>query len=265
MGASESKLAFKEDIFRLAGEDNIPIDSQWWLQFLQLPESAEDVQALWSPTDLRNLTLNTPADRPFPNAQIAPKKNAETLIYRTIGRLHALQTKRVFADPNTSIAPEVLNGIRILTRLLPYVYEAEHLHDWEEQFFWTPRKPACYTDPKSNARSYVDALNESGNVFPEERKDEKIGPPLGEQLIDILINYLFFPNFTLPAKRDANGFPELKPTFVVWQSGIGANKGVGMTKENEKNTVEVLRLLLALSSRSMYFAPSMSRSHVNVT
>ena len=30
MGASESKLAFKEDIFRLAGEENIPIDSQWW-------------------------------------------------------------------------------------------------------------------------------------------------------------------------------------------------------------------------------------------
>ncbi len=30
MGASESKLAFKEDIFRLAGEDIIPIDSQWW-------------------------------------------------------------------------------------------------------------------------------------------------------------------------------------------------------------------------------------------
>ena len=32
MGASESKLAFKEDIFRLAGEENIPIDSQWWLR-----------------------------------------------------------------------------------------------------------------------------------------------------------------------------------------------------------------------------------------
>lgn len=30
MGASESKLAFKEDIFRLAGEPDIPADSQWW-------------------------------------------------------------------------------------------------------------------------------------------------------------------------------------------------------------------------------------------
>lgn len=93
-------------------------------------------------------------------------------------------------------------------------------------------------------------------TVPQEQKDKVIGPPLGEQLMDILINYLFFPNFTLPAKRDANGMSELKPIFVVWQSGIGANKGVGMTKDHERNAVEVLRLLLALSSRALYLPPS---------
>jgi len=30
MGASESKLAFKEDVFRLAGEPDIAADSNWW-------------------------------------------------------------------------------------------------------------------------------------------------------------------------------------------------------------------------------------------
>lgn len=30
MGASESKLAFKEDVFRLAGEPDIAADSHWW-------------------------------------------------------------------------------------------------------------------------------------------------------------------------------------------------------------------------------------------
>ena len=30
MGASESKLAFKEDIFRLAGESDIAADNTWW-------------------------------------------------------------------------------------------------------------------------------------------------------------------------------------------------------------------------------------------
>jgi hypothetical protein len=37
MGASESKLAFKEDIFRLAGGEDVPIDSQWWLRVCVLP------------------------------------------------------------------------------------------------------------------------------------------------------------------------------------------------------------------------------------
>ncbi|KAK5166734.1 uncharacterized protein LTR77_008278 [Saxophila tyrrhenica] len=253
MGASESKLAFKEDIFRLAGDENIPIDSQWWSRFLQLPETAEDVQNLWSANDLRSLTLNTPADRPL-HSQSSPRKNAETLIYRTIGRLHALQTRRVYDDPHAPITLEVLNGVRVLTRLLPYIYEADHLNDWEAQFFWAPRKPAEYVNPKSGQKKYFDGLNETKTV-PEQQKDAVLGPPLGEQLLDILINYLFFPNFTLPPRNDDNGLPELKPKFVVWQSGIGANKGVGMSKENERNAMEVLRLLLALSSRAMYLAP----------
>jgi hypothetical protein len=37
MGASESKLAFKEDIFRLAGGEDVPIDSKWWLRVCVLP------------------------------------------------------------------------------------------------------------------------------------------------------------------------------------------------------------------------------------
>lgn len=175
------------------------------------------------------------------------------MIYRTISRLDLLQTKRVYEDPYQPIAPEVLNGVRILTRLLPYVYEAEHLAEWEDAFFWQPRRPSSYPNPKTNGCVYLDGL--TGKPVSEERKNSNIGPPLGEQLMDILINYLFFPGFTLPARKDDNGLPELKPVYAVWQSGIGANKGVGMTKENERNAVEVLRLLLVLAGRSIYFPP----------
>ena len=176
-----------------------------------------------------------------------------------------LQTKRVFDDPHTSIAPEVLNGVRILTRLLPYVYEAEHLIDWEDEFFWQPRKPVSYPDTRNGGTLYRDGLSET--LVSEEGRSSNIGPPLGEQLIDILINYLFFPGFTLPARQDVNGLPELKPIYTVWESGIGANKGVSMTKENEKNALELLRLLLTLASRSMYLSPGKccSRNKYNVT
>lgn len=222
-------------------------------QFWQLPESAEDVQTLWSPNDLRSLTINTAADKPPPHTQIEPKKNAETLIYRTVTCLHALQTRRSDADFATVLAPDVLNCMRILTRLLPYIYEAAHLQDWEDRFFWQPRKPVCYESPVSHGRVYVDGLN-AAKTFLEPQKDMVIGPPLGELLVDLLINYLFLPGFTLPAGGASETGP--KPRYVVWQSGIGANKGAGMTKENEKNATEVLRLLLVLSSRSIYMAPS---------
>ncbi|KAK4541104.1 hypothetical protein LTR36_008329 [Oleoguttula mirabilis] len=264
MGASESKLTFKEDVFRLAREDNIPADSQWWAQFYELPETADDVFALWSPTDVRNLTLNT-AERPPPGTQLPPKKNLETLIYTCIARLHALQTRCCYSDPHQPIAHEVLNCIRILTRLLPYIYEADHLEEWERNFFWRERRPAQVWDKRHNRPGgYFDGLNpakkyrdsEQGNGEEEEDIGERaIGAPLGEQLIDLLVRYMFFPNFTLPKKQDADGLPDLKVQYHIWNSGIGCRQSVGMTKENEKHAVEVIRLLLSLCSRQLYIPP----------
>ncbi|KAI7356614.1 hypothetical protein KC354_g10339 [Hortaea werneckii] len=273
MGASESKLAFKEDVFRLAREDNIDPADRWWCQFYQLPETAEDVFALWSPNDVRNLTINHAADRPPPGTQIAPKKNLETLMYTCIGRLHALQTRRCYSDPHQPITSEVLNCIRILTRLLPYIYEADHLQDWEDTFFWKPRKHTQvwdrkrermgpYFDGLTNKRYSVSSEKEDsvpdadagGDGGPEDPAVKVIGPPLGEQLIDILMGYMFFPGFTLPKRVNAEGLPELKIHYNIWNSGIGCRQSAGMTKENERNAVEVMRLLVSLCSKQLYMS-----------
>ncbi|RMY61613.1 hypothetical protein D0863_11219 [Hortaea werneckii] len=273
MGASESKLTFKEDVFRLAREDDIDPADRWWCQFYQLPETAEDVFALWSPNDVRNLTINHAADRPPPGTQIAPKKNLETLMYTCIGRLHALQTRRCYSDPHQPITPEVLNCIRILTRLLPYIYEADHLQDWEDTFFWKPRKHTQvwdrkrermgpYFDGLTNKRYSVSSEKEDsvpdadagGDGGPEDPAVKVIGPPLGEQLIDILMGYMFFPGFTLPKRVNAEGLPELKIHYNIWNSGIGCRQSAGMTKENERNAVEVMRLLVSLCSKQLYMS-----------
>ncbi|EMC94101.1 hypothetical protein BAUCODRAFT_74343 [Baudoinia panamericana UAMH 10762] len=262
MGASESKLTFKEDVFRLAREDNIPADDVWWAQFYQLPEHADDVFALWSPTDVRNLTLNGP-DRPSPGAQVSPRKNLETLIYVCVARLDALQRKRCFADPHQPIAPEALNCMRILTRLLPYIYEADHLHVWEEKFFWQPRTPSQSWDTKRNRPgAYYDGLDPAKRFLVEETDGEHvsnrvIGPPLGEQLVDVMIRYMFFAGFTLPKRLDSQGLPDLKVAYHIWNSGIGCRQSAGMTRENEKNAAEAIRLLLSLCSRQMYIVPQL--------
>jgi len=269
MGASESKLAFKEDIFKLSGEPNIPADSAWWSRFYQLPESADDVFALWSPNDLRHLTNNNHDSAPNTprNEPPSPQKNAETLIYVVIARLEALQTRNAHADPHTPIATaEVLNCVRILTRLLPYIYEADHLAAWEAKFFWEARKATWVWDKKYNRRGPLfDGLNPSKKL-PEGSEDQEIDRPLGERLIDLLINYLFLPGFALPKKVDANGNPDLHISYSIWQSGIGCKQSQGMTKENERNAMEVLRLLLTLSSRMMYLPSSKFISeHLGVT
>lgn len=214
---------------------NHPISNQ----FIELPETAEDVQALWSPNDLRLLTHDTDALRPFPGQQTSPRKNVETLLDRTIRFLHLAQTGDRHDDtsmPNRN--NKILNAVRILTRILPYIYQAEHLRDWERDFFWTAQH-------STDRAQGFDHQNEKGEAF-ESRE-------LGAVLIDCLMDYLFFPTLTQPARVDSM----LKPTRTVWQSGIGSNRGSGMTKDHEKAALEIVRLLLVLASRSMYIPPGM--------
>lgn len=82
-------------------------------------------------------------------------------------------------------------------------------------------------------------------VAAEEYEDAK---PLAEELIDTLIDLLFFADFTLPKTQDQKS----KVPYSIWQSGVGCNTSVGSSKEFESNRTEILRLLLTLSSQSMY-------------
>ena len=76
--------------------------------------------------------------------------------------------------------------------------------------------------------------------------------PLGEELIDTLVDFLFFSDFTLPKSPAGKS----KVSYAIWQTGVGCNTPVNSTKEFENNRAEVLRLLLTLASKSMYLSPS---------
>lgn len=150
--------------------------------------------------------------------------------------------------------------------MLPYIYEADHLREWEDNFFWKPRKAQQIWDKKNNRPGeYFDGLNPAKKYRQEDYNDEvcerEIGPPLGETLINLLVRYLFFPGFTAPKKLDAQGLPDLKVQYHIWNSGIGCRQSVGMTKENEWHAVEVIRLLLSLCSRQLYIQPCESPPH----
>lgn len=77
--------------------------------------------------------------------------------------------------------------------------------------------------------------------------------PLAEELIDTLFDFLFFADFTLPKPQNSKN----KVSYAIWQSGVGCNTPVGTSKEFENNRTEILRLLLTLTSQSMYMSANL--------
>lgn len=208
------------------------------VQFWELPESTEDIFSLFSPVDIRR-------------TRDSSLSNLETLILAITSRLVVLKNHPSFPDPELAPDRDALNCIRILTRILPFIYEAEHLEEWEDKFFWARRR-------KKNRHAQIasEVLFDEGQDDEQQQKKKAGGyedaKPLGEELIDSLIDLLFYTNFTIPRLPNAKG----KVTYAIWQSGVGCNTSMGATKEMESNRCEILRLLLTLTSKSMYMHPS---------
>jgi hypothetical protein len=73
-----------------------------------------------------------------------------------------------------------------------------------------------------------------------------------EELIDTLIDLLFYSGFTMSESLSSRA----KVAYTIWQSGVGCNTPVGTTKELESNKIETLRLLLAFASKAMFIPAS---------
>ncbi|KAL4789976.1 high-temperature-induced dauer-formation protein-domain-containing protein [Aspergillus venezuelensis] len=241
MGASESKLVFKQGIFRLSEEKEIPADDPYWTRFWELPESTEDVFSLFTPADIRRTRDNALG-------------NFETLLLSITSRLTALKNHPSFPDPDLAPDRDALNCIRILTRLLPYIYEAEHLEDWEEKFFWTRRRKKTREAQLAADVLFDEAQAEEGqDQAPPRANDYEDVKPLAEELIDTLMDLLFYTDFTIPKLPSAKS----KVSYSIWQSGVGCNTSMGSTREFENNRCEILRLLLTITGKAMYMSSSL--------
>ena len=134
----------------------------------------------------------------------------------------------------------------MLTRILPFLYEADHLEVWEDKFFWAKRKRKSKSQTAKPEVLFDESHNEEEpNKEIEQFEDVR---PLGEELVDTLVDMLFYIGFTLPiTERSRN-----KVTYAIWQKGVGANNSMPSSNQLESNRTEVLRLLLTLSSKSLY-------------
>lgn len=209
-------------------------------QFWELPESAEDVFSLFTAVDIRRIRDES-------------RENLETLVLALCNRLFYLRHNRRFPHPEDLPEREALNCIRVLTRLLPYIYEADQLEQWEEAFFWETKHPAQQKQHGKDREVLFDGQQTDAPESDPPAAEEDDDRPLGAELIDTLVDLLFYTGFTIPQSSSAGD----NVRRAIWQSGVGCNNPVGSTKELESNRMEVLRLLLTLTSKSMYTSASM--------
>ena len=152
------------------------------------------------------------------------------------------------------MAPErdALNCIRILTRILPFIYEAEQLEGWEERFFWTSRRRRTKKSREKGEVIFDEAnLNQDPQAINEE--DFEDAKPLAEELLDTLVDLLYLYRFT----TSTVGAAKSRVNYSIWTSGVGCNSSVNTNAHLESNRTEVLRLLLAIISKSMYMSANL--------
>jgi hypothetical protein len=165
-------------------------------------------------------------------------------------RLCVLRSHPSFPDPELAPERDALNCIRVLTRILPFVYEADHLEPWEDKFFWGARRKRSRRGQLAQAEVIFDGEADPEQTPTQQEPQFETAKPLAEEIIDTLIDLLFFSEFTLPKVPDGKA----KVTYAIWQSGVGCNTPIASTKEFENNRTEILRLLLTLASKSMYMS-----------
>ncbi|KAI9325311.1 high-temperature-induced dauer-formation protein-domain-containing protein [Zopfochytrium polystomum] len=207
MGATESTLAFRK---------NNLSDDEFFAQFYQLPTNAEEIFNLFSPKDIRFVRDSAPE-----NLQTLCKK-----LSARIFRFTSLETA-----PTKEDIRDVLNCSRILTRIVPYIFETATSENLAETIFWTRSSDAA------------DAV------------DDRLGP----KLIRSVVQLLFYKGLTLPDSVSKD--PGVR--YVIWDKGVGASAAPSAPAAIIANRIEVLRLFLALLSSGMYHPAATSMKVVN--
>ncbi|RKP00978.1 hypothetical protein CXG81DRAFT_19168 [Caulochytrium protostelioides] len=223
MGASESKLAFRKTVFALHEQAAGRLDDAYWAQFWQLPESVDDVFNLFTPADVRA-------------ARDQGRANFVTLCHQLVNRICAFLQKA--EAPTADDKREVLNCVRVLTRLFPYIFETKDSR-LENAIFWS----------LAGGEGAAEGAERAGpapavNILPQHA---------GSRLIQAIVALLFYRGFTLPlAKGGLHGIH-----FVIWYQGVGSSSQPGSSAEYDSNRLELLRLLLTILSVSIYTPPQL--------
>ncbi|XP_069125176.1 protein HID1-like [Argopecten irradians] len=227
MGNTDTKLNFRKAVIQLTTKTQ-PIeasDEAFWEQFWsESVTCVQDVFTLIPAAEIRALREESPS-------------NLATLCYKAVEKLVSAAES---GCPGQREQQTVLNCVRLLTRVLPYIFEDP---DWRG-FFWS-------TLPGQS----------------EETENES--PPLAQSLINAMSDLLFCPDFTVASSRKAGpDNPEDMHTIdsceYIWEAGVGFAHSPTRNQYYDQNRCEIIKLLLTCFSETMYLPPvADAHSHPN--
>ncbi|GMR60638.1 hypothetical protein PMAYCL1PPCAC_30833, partial [Pristionchus mayeri] len=206
MGQTGSKTNFRQAVIDLTSKPSKPGDDLFWEQLWSTEnvQKASDIFWLVPTADIRQLRDENP-------------NNLATLCFKSIEKLQDARD-----NPSTIKQTTVINCVRLLTRILPYMFEDP---EWRG-YFWS-------TIPNSDSQI-----------------------PLASCLLGVLSDLLFCLGFTIskneqgPEKVD--DLAQIDSCEYIWEAGVGCATRPSSTAQMDQNRTEILKLLLTCLSEVIY-------------
>ncbi|KAG5890768.1 hypothetical protein JTB14_016505 [Gonioctena quinquepunctata] len=218
MGNVDTKLNFRKAVVQLTSKSE-PIDANddsFWEQFWsENVTHVQDIFTLVPAAEIRQLREDAPS-------------NLATLCYKAVEKL----VKAVDNSCRTHHEQQtVLNCVRLLTRILPYIFEDS---EWKG-FFWSS--------------------------LPSHVEDDEESVPLAHSLLNSVCDLLFCPDFTVVAGRKsgpdkAEELSAIDSCEYIWEAGVGFAHSPPRNPNFDINRTELLKLLLTCFSETMYQPPA---------
>ncbi|KAK1877929.1 Protein HID1 [Dissostichus eleginoides] len=231
MGSTDSKLNFRKAVIQLTTKTQ-PVeatDDAFWDQFwADTTTTVQDVFALVPAAEIRAVREESPS-------------NLATLCYKAVEKLVQGAESGCPTEREKQV---VLNCTRILSRILPYIFEDQ---DWRG-FFWS-------------------TVPGAGRAGTDELDDDDGARPLAESLLLAIADLLFCPDFTVHSHRrgpdSVENMQSIDSCEYIWEAGVGFAQSPPLNYIHDLNRAELLRLLLTCFSEAMYLPSSTDNSVLN--
>lgn len=239
MKTPEEKNKFRNHFLKLSQGHIIPVDESndgFWSEFWQHPTCSNDIYEVITAEDVKKVKQQN-----LMNTVQFVQKLCQKVIY------YASDSPNLGINSKESI--ELLNCIRFLNKLLPFIFELDgYRNDLEIEMFWNNDfDPVAYLQ-RIQHTLYED--EEDYEPVKPQIKPEHVQSCIAVNLVSSLVDLLFIENFTV-----LTGKPETasKKSLSVWEPGIGnSSKYQEPNPAIDSNRCEVLKLLITLCSSNLY-------------